>query len=121
VVFDNRSIAFTQAPTTMRQYIHQQVRWNKSFYREMLWTLKFAHRRHPYLALDLVPQGVLPFMLMIALLAPVYQAIFIDISSLWTYLALLVGLALLRACYGMFRTRDPGFLLFVVYGFTCSF
>jgi hyaluronan synthase len=117
VVFDNRAVVFTQAPTTLRSYIRQQVRWNKSFYREMLWTLKFAHRRHAYLALDLVLQAVLPFMLMIALIATAYQAVFVDVSHVWKYLAMLVGIALLRATYGMFRTRDPGFLLFVIYGF----
>jgi cellulose synthase/poly-beta-1,6-N-acetylglucosamine synthase-like glycosyltransferase len=121
VVFDNRAIAFTQAPTTLTGYIRQQVRWNKSFYREMLWTLKFAHRRHPYLALDLVLQGLLPFMLMIALAATAYQAIFIDHSYVWKYLVVLVGIALLRALYGVIRTRDPGFLLFVIYGFVHVF
>lgn len=121
VVFDNRAIAFTQAPTTLPGYIRQQVRWNKSFYREMLWTLKFAHGRHPYLAIDLVLQAALPFMLMIALAATAYQAIFVDFLHFWKYLGVLVGIALLRALYGVFRTRDAGFLLFVVYGFVHVF
>jgi hyaluronan synthase/N-acetylglucosaminyltransferase len=43
--------------------------------------------------------------------------VFVDISHAWKYFAVLVGIALLRALYGMLRTRDPGFLLFVVYGF----
>jgi hyaluronan synthase/N-acetylglucosaminyltransferase len=117
VVFDNHPVVHTQAPTTLKGYIRQQVRWNKSFYRETLWTIKFAHRRHPYMAIDLVLQAVLPFMLMVALLATAYQAIFIDVAHVWKYLALLVGIALLRAMYGVFRTRELGFLLFVVYGF----
>jgi hyaluronan synthase len=117
VVFDNRAIVYTQAPTTLPRYVRQQVRWNKSFYREMLWTLKFAHRRHAYLAADLVLQAVLPFMLMIALVATAYQAIFIDVSHVWKYLGMLVGIALLRSLYGVFRTHDPGFLLFIIYGF----
>ncbi len=117
VVFDNHAVAHTQAPTTLAGYIRQQVRWNKSFYREMLWTIKFAHRRHPYMAIDLVLQAILPFMLMIALAATAYQAIFIDVAHVWKYLALLVGIALCRALYGVFRTRDLGFLLFIVYGF----
>jgi hyaluronan synthase len=117
VVFDNRAVVFTQVPTTLPKYIRQQVRWNKSFYREMLWTLKFAHRRHPYLGVDLFLQAVLPFMLMVALVATAYQAIFVDISHVWKYVAMLVAIALVRAGYGLVRTRDPGFLLFVVYGF----
>jgi cellulose synthase/poly-beta-1,6-N-acetylglucosamine synthase-like glycosyltransferase len=117
VVFYNRALAHTQAPATISGYIRQQVRWNKSFYREMLWTLKFAHKRHPYMVLDLLLQGLLPFMLMIALAATVYQSAFVSISGIERYLAFLVGIAFLRAAYGVLRTRDPGFFLFVVYGF----
>jgi hyaluronan synthase/N-acetylglucosaminyltransferase len=33
------------------------------------------------------------------------------------YLAVLIGIAVLRAGYGFLRTKDPGFFLFVCYGF----
>jgi hyaluronan synthase/N-acetylglucosaminyltransferase len=33
------------------------------------------------------------------------------------YLAVLIGIAVLRAGYGFVRTKDPGFFLFVCYGF----
>jgi hyaluronan synthase/N-acetylglucosaminyltransferase len=93
------------------------VRWNKSFYREMLWSLKFAHRKHPYLAFDLLLQGLLPFLLMISLGAMAYQTLFVDPSHLLRYVGMVVGIAILRAGYGVVRTRDLGFFLFVVYGF----
>jgi hyaluronan synthase/N-acetylglucosaminyltransferase len=69
------------------------------------------------MAIDLLLQGVLPFMLMIALAAMLYQALFVDISHLWAYFAVLVGIAVLRAGYGVVRTRALGFLLFIAYGF----
>jgi len=117
VVFEEKALAHTEAPTTLAGYVRQQVRWNKSFYREMLWTLKFAHRRHPYMVVDLLFQGVLPFLLMFALGATAFQAVFVDMSHLGHYFELLVGIAVVRAMYGVVRTKDLGFLLFVVYGF----
>jgi hyaluronan synthase/N-acetylglucosaminyltransferase len=117
VEYVNAATAETQAPTTIGKYLRQQVRWNKSFYREMIWTLKFAHRKHPYMAVDLVLQALLPFMLMFALGAMAYQAAVVDISHLGRYAVMLVGIALLRSAYGVYRTRDLGFLLFVAYGF----
>ena len=117
VVFDNRAVARTQVPTTLPQYLRQQTRWNKSFYREMLVTARFAHRRHPYMGADLICQAVLPFMLITALFAMLYQAVFIDVSHLWEYGLVVAGIALVRSVYGMLRTRDPGFLTFVFYGF----
>lgn len=117
VRFDNHAVAYTYVPENIGAYLKQQVRWNKSFYREMLWTLKSWGKHHWYMIYDMVLQFVLPFMLAIALAATIYQAIFIDIGRLWFYIAILVAIALLRASYGMIRTRDVGFLTFVVYGF----
>lgn len=117
VRFHARARCSTFVPTTLRQYVKQQVRWNKSFYREMLWTLRFAHRRHIYLGLDLLLQAALPFMLMVALGSVLYQGAAHGPEHLAHYALLLVTIALLRAMYGLVRTRDPGFLLFVAYGF----
>jgi hyaluronan synthase len=117
VVYDENAHAKTNVPDTLRAYLRQQVRWNKSFYREALWTARFAYRRHPYLAYDLLLQLVLPFMLITALVAVAYQAIAADPNMLWRYAAVLAGIALLRSAYGLARTRERGFLVFVLYGF----
>jgi len=117
VVFDNRAIAYTHVPHTMRVYLKQQLRWNKSFYREMLWTLKSYRKHHWYMIYDLVMQLVLPFLLVLALLATFYQAVVHGPGILLHYVVILVVIALVRALYGLYRTKDSGFLLFVLYGF----
>jgi diguanylate cyclase (GGDEF)-like protein len=117
VVYDEYAVAHTHAPTTMRQYVRQQTRWNKSFYREILWTVRFAHRHHPYMLIDLLLQAVLPFLLLGALAAMAYQALFVDLRHLWFYLGMIAVIGLLRSSYGIFRTRSLGFLSFMVYGF----
>jgi hyaluronan synthase len=117
VVFDNRAIAYTHAPDSIRVYLKQQLRWNKSFYREMLWTLRSRRKHHWYMIYDLVMQFVLPFLLVIALLGTLYQSLYLGPGVFVHYFATLVVIALLRAIYGLYRTHDPGFLLFVLYGF----
>jgi hyaluronan synthase len=117
VVFDNRAIAYTHVPHTIRVYLKQQLRWNKSFYREMLWTLKSYRKHHWYMIYDLVMQLVLPFLLVLALLATFYQAFAHGPGILVKYVVILVAIALVRAMYGLYRTKDTGFLLFVLYGF----
>jgi hyaluronan synthase len=118
VVFNSSSHVYTYVPETLGTYLKQQVRWNKSFYREMLWTYKSFRKHHWYMMYDLTMQLILPFMLLAALVAMVVQTVvFHDLNHLWKYIAVLVGIALLRAAYGIYRTRNFGFLLFVLYGF----
>jgi len=117
VVFDSKAVSYTHVPDKLRVYIKQQVRWNKSFYREMLWTLKSYRRHHAYMIYDLVMQLILPFLLIIALGGMVWQSITYGPHVIWHYLLTIVVIALLRAAYGLYRTRDAGFLLFVLYGF----
>lgn len=116
VVYDEAAVARTHVPETIPFYLRQQVRWNKSFYREILWTLRFAHRRNGYLILDLALQIVLPFMLLVALGAAAYAATSAP-QTLWRYVAVIVGIGFARSLYGLLRTRSPGFLLFTSYGF----
>lgn len=117
VVFDNKAISYTHVPDNIRTYIKQQVRWNKSFYREMLWTLKSYKRHHAYMIYDLVMQLVLPFLLVIALGGMVWQSFTYGPHVILHYILTIVIIAVLRAAYGLYRTRDAGFLLFILYGF----
>jgi len=118
VAFDNTAIAYTYVPEQLRRYIKQQLRWNKSFYREMLWTTKALHKHHWYLIYDLLMQFILPFLLLFALGATVWQAYTTaHYGILLQYGVSIAGVGLLRALYGMYRTRDTGFLLFMLYGF----
>ena len=45
--------ARTNAPETIRGYLKQQLRWNKSFYREVLWTLPFLSRPVAYIVFEM--------------------------------------------------------------------
>lgn len=40
VVFQETSIGYTIVPERMDHYLHQQIRWNKSFFRESLWAIR---------------------------------------------------------------------------------
>jgi hyaluronan synthase len=115
-IFDPDAHVVTHVPDTWGGFLRQQARWNKSFYRELLWSARFVHRRNPYLALELTLQTVLPFMLLGALASVAWRAVS-DPAVAAVYAAIVVGIALLRCSYGVFRTRNLRFLLFTAYGF----
>lgn len=118
VVYEPRAVGRTFVPESLGEYVKQQNRWNKSFYREILWTLPIADRIHPYVMLDMLLQPVLfvGFTLSLA-----YSLLLFHQGGNWLvpayYVATLIFMSALRAGYGLFRTFDPRFLLFLLYGF----
>lgn len=108
--------ALTVVPERVRQYWKQQVRWSKSFYREMLWTFANVRLRKPYLWYDLTAQAVLPPLLLGALFVLIFQALGTP-QELLRYALITMGIGLLRTVYGLVRLRQPGFILFIVFGF----
>jgi hyaluronan synthase len=116
-IFAPAATAITNAPESLRGYLKQQLRWNKSFYRELLWTLPFLLGRSPYMVFELVVQTLLPLLLTLAITTSVCFAIFVDPWHLVHYVVAITAMALVRCCYAMYRTRRLSFLLFVLYGF----
>src|SRR3954471_2645355 len=115
-IFDPDAHAHTHVPDTWSAFLRQQVRWNKSFYRELLWSMRFAHRRNPYLAIELAFQTFLPFMLIAAIVSVGVRAVSEPMVAA-EYAAIVLGIALARCAYGVLRTRSLRFLLFTMYGF----
>ena len=109
--------AVTNAPEDVPSYLRQQLRWNKSFYRELLWTVPFLLRRSPYMVFEVVVQTVLPLLLTLAVSTALLYAAVEAPARLLHYAIVIAGMAVLRCAYAIYRTRRLSFLLFVFYGF----
>jgi hyaluronan synthase len=109
--------AVTNAPDDLSSYLRQQLRWNKSFYRELLWTVPFLLRRSPYMVFEVVVQTALPLLLTLAVMTALLYAAVEAPARLLHYAVVVAGMALLRCGYAIYRTRRLSFLLFVFYGF----
>jgi N-acetylglucosaminyltransferase len=59
-LYEPSARALTIVPTRLGRYAHQQVRWNRSFYRELLPTLRAIRGRSLYLQLDVAARLLLP-------------------------------------------------------------
>ena len=109
--------AITNAPESLRGYLKQQLRWNKSFYRELLWTLPFLLHRSRYMVFEVIVQTLLPLLLTLAIATSIVFAVLVDPGHLVHYALAITVMALARCTYAIYRTRRLSFLLFVLYGF----
>lgn len=116
-VFAPYSACITAAPTTLRGYLKQQTRWNKSYYRELLWTLAFLPRLSRVMAVEVALQAMLPFLLMVAIATTAVRTALEGPDVLVRYGAVVAVMAVLHCMFALVRTRDWRFLLFVAYGF----
>ena len=116
-IFAPGATAITNAPESLSGYMKQQLRWNKSFYRELLWTLPYLLGRSPYMVFELLVQTILPLLLTLAITSSILFAILVDPRHLVHYVVAITVMALVRCCYALYRTRRLSFLLFVLYGF----
>ena len=94
VLFEPRAIASTWVPGSLRLYLRQQLRWNRSFYRELRWTVAGIRSRHPYLALDVLARALLPLLLAAALVLLASEGLLAG----WELLAADLSLALAMLC-----------------------
>ena len=109
-LYEPQALAETKVPATLRTYMRQQLRWNRSFYRELRWIIPLLVRRPPYLTLDVAARILLPLLLPIALVAAVLGAM-ANSGTLLRDTVLLVGMAATHLAVVIWQTRDPRFSL----------
>jgi hyaluronan synthase len=120
-VFDAGAIAETHAPEKVPQFIRQQLRWSKSFYRELVWTVPYIGERPWYPRFDVACQVAMPMILPFTASTALILGVIANPAYLIRYLALIAAVGAIRATYGAIRHRDFGFYLFVLYGFVSAF
>lgn len=106
----------TACPTQVRRWVRQQLRWSKSFCREMLWSVRLMHRRNWYFAYSLTLGAALPFALLWGLGWGVAHIVAGEWALAARYLLAIVFMAMLRGGYGLYRTGEWVFMLAPLYG-----
>jgi len=117
-IYQEGAVAHTYVPETLGEYIVQQNRWNKSFYREMLWTFLCIRKVPFYTVYDMILQPLLFFAAFVAIGVNCFLLLKTqDVKVVVYYFSLLIVMASFRSIYGLLRTRNLNFLKFLFYGF----
>jgi N-acetylglucosaminyltransferase len=111
VLFEPRAVASTSVPGSLRLYLRQQLRWNRSFYRELRWTFAGIRSRHPYLVLDVLARGLLPLLLAAALVLLASEGLLVGWELLVADLTLALAMLLVTAVFLLGQGVSVSFLL----------
>jgi N-acetylglucosaminyltransferase len=113
--FEPDAKATTDVPTTVRRFVRQQLRWNRSFYRELPRMLRLLPGRSLYLSLDLASRTLLPALSAVVVGATAADAV-VDPSGVPLGLAALSGMALLSLPLGPSMAEAAGRRFALGYG-----
>jgi hyaluronan synthase len=67
------AIAYTESPEIFKRFLLQQLRWMRSFYREILWQLRAIPHQHPYLIVITTYESLFPFFILLSIISPFYD------------------------------------------------
>ncbi len=97
VLFQDTAIAYTTVPERFRHYANQQLRWNKSFFRETIWALNAFRPWHRVWLLSFGEMALwLCFTLSLIIAVVVYPLLTGNLPSAW-YLAFVAVMAYARS------------------------
>jgi hyaluronan synthase len=97
VLFQDTAIAYTTVPDRFRHFTNQQLRWNKSFFRETIWVLNRFRPWHRVWLLSFAELALwFCFTLAMLIALVIYPLLTGDLPSAW-YLAFVAVMAYARS------------------------
>jgi hyaluronan synthase len=118
VIYTEYAKGYTDTPSNWKQYLAQQTRWSKSYFREFLFNMQSVHLHPLWMCYELLYNVLYFFLLMYWCIYILYfgnllqQAIAILVTTI-------VGIV--KSSYGVAKTGNFGFLLFYMYSFIYFF
>ena len=112
IIYTPDSIAETETPDNIYRFFKQQVRWNKSAFREFFWTLRIIEKHSIFMTINIIYMFVYPYLVIGYLLYILWAG---DIFQLGFYSTLLLSIGLIKSIYGYILSKDPENLLYFLY------
>jgi hyaluronan synthase len=113
IIYTQSSIAETETPDNIYRFFKQQVRWNKSAFREFFWSLRIIDKHSIFMTINIIYMFVYPYLVIGYLLYILWSG---NIFQLGFYSTLLLGIGIIKSIYGYVLSKNPENLLYFLYG-----
>lgn len=106
--------ADTETPNTLYRFYKQQIRWNKSAFREFFWTINYINNHSIFMLIDLIYTLIFPFIVICYFLYILYAGTFVEINI---YITTILSLGIIKSIYGIIMSRNIEFIYYSLYIF----
>jgi hyaluronan synthase len=104
--------AQTETPHTIYRFYKQQIRWNKSSFREFFWTIKYIHNYSLFISIDLIYTLIYPFIISGYLLYILYTGNLFELSF---YLTIILLIGTIKTLYSILIYRNFEHIFYSLY------
>lgn len=112
VIYTHLAHASTETPTNLYRFFKQQIRWNKSAFREIFWNIPILHKHSLFMTIDLVYVLFYPYFCISYLMIVLWSGTLFDLGL---YLTIVLVLGLIKSIYGYIRTKNLEILFYFLY------
>lgn len=108
VVLQESAVAWTAVPERLGHYLRQQIRWNKSFWRESLWAIRNLPANRPAMWLSLIELASWITFTVMLLAALIVEPLRTGEAAIWVYGLYVAVLAYARSVRYLETPPMPG-------------
>lgn len=112
VVYTEMAYAETETPVNLYRFFKQQVRWNKSSFRELFWNVKNLEKHSVMMSVDLTYTFFYPYIVVGYLLYVLWGGTVFDLVI---YLMCIFIIGLLKSIYGSIYSRNYEMMFYMTY------
>ncbi len=105
--------AETETPTSIYRFYKQQVRWNKSSFREVFWNIQFINKQSTFMTIDLIYVLFYPYIVMGYLSYILWNGTILEFGI---YCSIMFTLGFIKSIYGYIFSKRLENLFYFLYG-----
>ena len=113
VLFTHKAVCYTETPVSLKRWILQQIRWGKSFIRELFLNIQWFHKQNIWLAYDLTFLSIYSLFLLVLLVITLFT---FDIYMILFFMYGIVFVSGIRGLYASILNNDYRYLYLSFYG-----
>ncbi|UCC33174.1 MAG: glycosyltransferase [Candidatus Bathyarchaeota archaeon] len=122
VFFQKTAMAYTVVPNRLGKFATQQLRWNRSFWRENWFSLHWMWRRSKYLTMGTIMDSIMPFLYLGSLFWSLWNHYFsLGLFLFVPYIATASLMAYIRHFEYFRLTRKKDYLIAPIYAWLHTF